>query len=208
MEHNNATGYIQSKAQLMSEGQWFSCAPAVREQSLSSLAHPHSRMARFCLAAQILSADSRNVRSHRRQHLGVYAGHAGSLYRVMGGCNVAETIGWTSFISTSGSFDATTGPNGKDHMACKLPLKCRDGESDAVAQHTKRATIQGRAGYVQLAQTTSPCSPVFGCLRLCLRLPATRCGSCVAGTSSMPCLPPIGFYYDSNIQHCEYRVWG
>jgi hypothetical protein len=86
---------------LMSEGQWFSCAPAVREQSLSSLAHPHSSMAPFCLAAPISPTDSRNVRSHQRQHSGVYAGHAASLYRVIGACNVAETIGWPSFIFSS-----------------------------------------------------------------------------------------------------------
>jgi hypothetical protein len=55
----------------------------------------------------------------------------------------------TSFISIFGSFEASTGCSGRDHLVCKLPLKCQYGESHAGAEHTKSATIQGHTGYVQ-----------------------------------------------------------
>jgi hypothetical protein len=60
-----------------------------------------------------------------------------------------QTFRRISFISTFGSFGAATGCSGRIHIVCKLPLKWQLGKSEAVAQHTTSATIQGHTGYVQ-----------------------------------------------------------
>jgi hypothetical protein len=150
----------------MSECQWFSCALAARDQSLcrrnSVLQFWASRLKSLRLAVRICHDHNGSFHALLRRCC--------PSHRIMGACNIAETTRWASFISTFGRFGPTTGCWGRDHMACKLPLKCHSNESRTVAQHTTGATIQGRAGYVQHTQkapsprlSLAACASGFNC---------------------------------------------